>query len=72
MPCRTTHEYQSPKVSASLQAVLAEAMQTDDDIDIVDNNNSIRNRLDRIINQNATAAAAVQQSTGNIMINGTR
>lgn len=61
-----------PKVSASLQAVLAEAMQTDDDIDIVDNNNSIRNRLDRIINQNATAAAAVQQSTGNIMINGTR
>lgn len=55
MPCRTTHEYQSPKVSASLQAVLAEAMQTDDDIDITDNgyNNSIRNRLDRIINQNA-------------------
>lgn len=55
MPCRTTHEYQSPKVSASLQAVLAEAMRTDDDIDITDNgfNNSIRSRLDRIINQSA-------------------
>lgn len=33
-PMRTTHEYQSPKVSASLQAVLAEAMQTNDVLDI--------------------------------------
>lgn len=36
MPFRTTHEYTSPKVSASLKAVLAEAMQTDDEIDITD------------------------------------
>jgi kinesin family protein 3/17 len=34
MPQRTTYEYQNPKVSASLQAVLAEAMKTEDDIDI--------------------------------------
>lgn len=33
-PMRTTHEYQNPKVSASLQAVLAEAMQTNDVLDI--------------------------------------
>lgn len=36
MPLRTTHEYKNPKVSASLQAVLAEAMQTEDEIDITD------------------------------------
>lgn len=36
MPLRTTYEYKNPKVSASLQAVLAEAMQTEDDIDITD------------------------------------
>lgn len=34
MPQRTTYEYQNPKVSASLQAVLAEAMKTEDSIDI--------------------------------------
>lgn len=34
MPLRTTYEYKNPKVSASLQAVLAEAMKTEDDIDI--------------------------------------
>lgn len=53
MPCRTTHEYNSPKVSASLQAVLAEAMQTDDDIDILDNNSNLRSRFDQIINQSS-------------------
>lgn len=36
MPLRTTHDYKNPKVSASLQAVLAEAMQTDDEIDITE------------------------------------
>lgn len=36
MPLRTTYEYKNPKVSASLQAVLAEAMQIEDDIDISD------------------------------------
>lgn len=33
-PMRTTNEYQNPRVSASLQAVLAEAMQTNDEMDI--------------------------------------
>lgn len=33
-PMRTTNDYQNPKVSASLQAVLAEAMQTNDEMDI--------------------------------------
>lgn len=36
MPMRTTHDYKNPKVSASLQAVLAEAMQSEDEIDIAD------------------------------------
>jgi kinesin family member 3B len=36
MPLRTTYEYKNPKVSASLQAVLAEAMKTEDDIDITE------------------------------------
>jgi len=36
MPLRTTYEYKNPKVSASLQAVLAEAMRTEDDIDITE------------------------------------
>ncbi|KAI9586295.1 kinesin-like protein Klp68D [Glossina fuscipes] len=59
MPCRTTQEYRSPKISASLQAVLAQAMQTGDDIDIVDaHTNSIRSRLESIINANASAATA--------------
>ncbi|XP_036327886.1 kinesin-like protein Klp68D [Rhagoletis pomonella] len=60
MPCRTTQEYRSPKVSASLQAVLAQAMQTGDDIDIVDSHtNSIRSRLENIINASANASAAL-------------
>lgn len=59
MPCRTTQEYRSPKVSASLQAVLAQAMQTGDDIDIGDSQtNSIRTRLENIINANAASAVA--------------
>lgn len=59
MPCRTTQEYKTPKISASLQAVLAQAMQTGDDIDIVENHtNSIRSRLESIINASANAAAA--------------
>lgn len=36
MPLRTTFEYKNPKVPASLQAVLAEAMKTEDDIDITE------------------------------------
>ncbi|KAH8405043.1 hypothetical protein KR222_005558 [Zaprionus bogoriensis] len=59
MPCRTTQEYRTPKVSASLQAVLAQAMQTGDDIDIVDSHtNSLRHRLENIINSNANGGAA--------------
>lgn len=34
MPLRTTCDYKNPRVSASLQAVLNEALQTDDDVDI--------------------------------------
>lgn len=33
-PMRTTHDYQNPKVSASLQAVLAESMNTNSVMDI--------------------------------------
>lgn len=36
MPMRTTFDYTNPKVSASLQAVLAEAMQSEEDINISD------------------------------------
>ncbi|XP_017864292.1 PREDICTED: kinesin-like protein Klp68D [Drosophila arizonae] len=58
MPCRTTQEYRSPKVSASLQAVLAQAMHTGDDIDIVDTQtNSLRSRLENIINGNASSSS---------------
>lgn len=58
MPCRTTQEYRSPKVSASLQAVLAQAMQTGDDIDIVDTQtSSLRSRLENIINGNANSSS---------------
>ena len=65
MPCRTTQEYRSPKVSASLQAVLAQAMQTGDDIDIVDTHtNSIRSRLDNIINASANAASTLNNGNG--------
>ncbi|KNC22948.1 hypothetical protein FF38_13754 [Lucilia cuprina] len=67
MPCRTTQEYKIPKVSASLQAVLAQAMQPGDDIDIVDNHtNSIRSRLESIINASANAAAAAAASAANM------
>ncbi|XP_017021059.1 kinesin-like protein Klp68D [Drosophila kikkawai] len=66
MPCRTTQEYRTPKVSASLQAVLAQAMQTGgDDIDIVDSHtNSLRSRLENIINANAKGAAAAGAGSG--------
>ncbi|XP_037957841.1 kinesin-like protein Klp68D [Teleopsis dalmanni] len=64
MPCRTTQEYRTPKVSASLQAVLAQAMQTGEDIDIVDSHkNSIRSRLENIINANANATAPISNGT---------
>lgn len=36
MPLRTTYDYTKTKVSASLQAVLAEAMHTEEDININD------------------------------------
>lgn len=55
MPLRTTYEYSNPKVSASLQAVLAEAMQTEDDIDITDQSNyasMMKQRLDKITRRN--------------------
>lgn len=56
MPLRTTFEYRNPKVSASLQAVLAEAMQTEGDLDIsTDQSNytsQVKSRLDKIINRN--------------------
>ncbi|KAH8296517.1 hypothetical protein KR054_007350 [Drosophila jambulina] len=66
MPCRTTQEYRTPKVSASLQAVLAQAMQTGgDDIDIVDSHtNSLRSRLENIINANAKGTAAAGAGSG--------
>lgn len=34
MPLRTTCDYRNPRVSASLQAVLNDALQTVDDVDI--------------------------------------
>lgn len=55
MPLRTTYDYKNPKVSASVQAVLAEAMQTENDLDIVDQataHQNIKYRLDKIINRN--------------------
>ncbi|XP_052862737.1 kinesin-like protein Klp68D [Anopheles cruzii] len=58
MPLRTTYEYSNPKVSASLQAVLAEAMQTEDDIDITDQSNyasMMKMRLDQITKRNMHA-----------------
>ncbi|XP_055620903.1 kinesin-like protein Klp68D [Toxorhynchites rutilus septentrionalis] len=65
MPLRTTYEYSNPKVSASLQAVLAEAMQTEDDIDITDQSNYasiMKQRLDRITRRNVVQDA--QGTTG--------
>lgn len=53
MPLRTTYDYKNPKVSASVQAVLAEAMKTENDLDIIDHSNqNIKSRLDKIINRN--------------------
>lgn len=54
MPLRTTHEYKNPKVSPTLQAVLAEAMQTENDLDITENSTTsqMKSRLDKIINRN--------------------
>lgn len=34
MPLRTTTNYKNPKISASLNQLLTEALQTDDDVDI--------------------------------------
>lgn len=36
MPLRTTHDYENPKMSASLQAVFDEALKMEDDIEITD------------------------------------
>uniref|UniRef100_A0A182PUF0 Kinesin-like protein n=1 Tax=Anopheles epiroticus TaxID=199890 RepID=A0A182PUF0_9DIPT len=74
MPLRTTYEYANPKVSASLQAVLAEAMQTEDDIDITDQSNyasMMKMRLDQITKRNvqehaANAAASSGTGSGNM------
>lgn len=55
MPLRTTNDYKNPKISASVQEVLAEAMQSENDIDIeqnLNNTNGIKSRLDKIINRN--------------------
>uniref|UniRef100_A0A182ISY3 Kinesin-like protein n=1 Tax=Anopheles atroparvus TaxID=41427 RepID=A0A182ISY3_ANOAO len=67
MPLRTTYEYSNPKVSASLQAVLAEAMQTEDDIDITDQSNYasiMKMRLDQITKRNVQEQAANAASSG--------
>uniref|UniRef100_A0A182T630 Uncharacterized protein n=1 Tax=Anopheles maculatus TaxID=74869 RepID=A0A182T630_9DIPT len=72
MPLRTTYEYSNPKVSASLQAVLAEAMQTEDDIDITDQSNyasMMKMRLDQITKRNVQEHAA-SASTSNAMSGG--
>lgn len=67
MPLRTTYEYSNPKISASLQAVLAEAMQTEDDIDITDQSNYasiMKMRLDQITKRNVQEHAANSAGTG--------
>lgn len=67
MPLRTTYEYSNPKVSASLQAVLAEAMQTEDDIDITDQSNyasMMKMRLDQITKRNVPEH--ITSSSGNV------
>lgn len=53
MPLRTTYDYEGPKVSASLQAVLAEAMQTEADIDIAaaDQNKRVKSKLEKVISR---------------------
>ncbi|EAT48111.1 AAEL000822-PA [Aedes aegypti] len=75
MPLRTTYEYSNPKVSASLQAVLAEAMQTEDDIDITDQSNyasMMKQRLDRITRRNvgAEGSSGSGSSAGTTTSNG--
>lgn len=54
MPLRTTQDYKNPKVSATLQAVLNEALKTEGDIDIMEQSypDSMRSRLNRIIKRN--------------------
>lgn len=74
MPLRTTYEYSNPKVSASLQAVLAEAMQTEDDIDITDQSNYasiMKQRLDKITRRNAVQDAPGGSSVGGSTASGT-
>lgn len=53
MPLRTTYDYEGPKVSASIQAVLAEAMQTEADIDMAaaDQASRVKSRLDKVISR---------------------
>ncbi|XP_058828957.1 kinesin-like protein Klp68D [Topomyia yanbarensis] len=73
MPLRTTYEYSNPKVSASLQAVLAEAMQTEDDIDITDQSNyasMMKQRLDRITRRNVVQDAQNGGSSSSGSVNG--
>lgn len=62
MPLRTTYDYKNPKVSASLQAVLQEAMQTEDDIDITDSYaQQMKMRLDKITRRNVQEPAAAAE-----------
>lgn len=64
MPLRTTYDYKNPKVSASVKAVLAEAMQTENDLEIVDQattNQNIKSRLDKIINRNVQQNVVVKE-----------
>ncbi|XP_058459454.1 kinesin-like protein Klp68D [Malaya genurostris] len=73
MPLRTTYEYSNPKVSASLQAVLAEAMQTEDDIDITDQSNyasMMKQRLDKITRRSVVQDAHSGGSSSSGSING--
>lgn len=68
MPWRTTYEYKNPKVSATLQAALAEFMQNEDDIMITDQQKYVENvksRLDKIINRNSNGmSGSVNNSVG--------
>jgi kinesin family member 3B len=75
MPMRTTHDYKNPRVSASLQAVLAEAMQTDNDIvDITEQQqsyaNQMRQRLDKITRRNLPQENQPQTQPLGVVTNG--
>uniref|UniRef100_A0A2M4AJK7 Kinesin-like protein n=1 Tax=Anopheles triannulatus TaxID=58253 RepID=A0A2M4AJK7_9DIPT len=73
MPLRTTYEYSNPKVSASLQAVLAEAMQTEDDIDITDQSNyasMMKMRLDQITKRNIQEHPASHSAANGVSVHG--